>query len=122
MNIQPLTPAERIAGAIGAVLIGLAAALVLWLIAPPARAEGVVFDCADLAGAAGQIADFRDVGGDLDKTLALLRERVKSAPAHLEVLERETRRIWKAGKRRSVVVADVYKRCRQQLGDMGMDS
>lgn len=124
--IHPLTLAERLAGAAAAVLIGLAAALVLWLILPrEARGQTVVFDCFDLARAIAAATDFRDAGADLEKTVRIARTRSSEngePDQKIEVYEREIRRMWTEKKKRGAAVRSIYNRCRQQLGDMGREN
>jgi hypothetical protein len=124
VKIMPLTFIERLWGAIAAVLLGLAMAMVLWLILPSeARAEGVVFDCVELATAMSLVADFRDAGGELEKTVRVARRDNANMPApHMRVIEREVRRIWAEGKPKRLAVLGVYTRCKAQLGDMGRES
>lgn len=127
MKILPLSVAERLLGAIVAILLGLVAAILLYVISPrEARAAPVLFDCADLAQGIASAADFRDAGADLEKTVRLARERSKengiTDDPRLDVFEREIRKLWAEKKRRGAAVRDVYKRCRDQLGNMGRES
>jgi hypothetical protein len=100
-------------------VIAIAAAL---MFSGPARAEGVMFDCADLATVISLIADFRDTDASLEKVVKLALERnVDSSLAHRAVIEREIRRLWKEGRPRRDAVRQLYKRCRDVMGDMGRD-
>lgn len=119
-----MSPAERIAGAVAAVLIGLAGALILWLIYPrTAAADPVGFDCVELATVISGAADFRDTGADLDKTVKLIRrQNAQVPPAHRAVLEREIRKMWAEDLPKNRATLGVYKRCQAQFGDMGRES
>jgi hypothetical protein len=91
--------------------------------ASQARAEPIEFDCAALATGIAMAADFRDAGADLEKTVRLARQRNSDAsPEQLAVIDREIRRLWREKRTREASTPAVYKRCRAQLGDMGLES
>lgn len=118
MQIQPLSFAERLAGAVAAIVVGVAAALVLFLILPR-EARAARFDCHDFAMVAGSAADFRDAGAQLDLTLVIARDRSKDrTQAELALIEREIRRVFREKKNRRRVVAETYRRCRDTRGSM----
>lgn len=121
-SVQPLSRGERILGwvAFAALIMVVAGCLaLLW----PRMANAARFDCADLAMLIGGAADFRDAGADLEKTLAIARERSGGHQGNAEhrVLEREIRRVWQEQLPRRRAIAMLYKRCRAQLGDMGAE-
>lgn len=120
--IRPLSIAERISGAVLAVLLGLAAALVLALILPR-QAHAQQFDCHDLASVINAAAQFRDARAKLHLTVKIARETSphRTRAEHV-VIEREIRLMWRDGLRRDDAAGEVYRRCRAQLGDMGRDS
>lgn len=99
-------------------LIGLAMAscVALW---PGQGRAAVRFDCHDFAMVAGSAADFRDAGADLEKTLMVVRERSKDrTQAELSLIEREVRLVFREKKKRSRVIAELYRRCRASRGSM----
>lgn len=123
MRIMRPTIAERMAGALLAVVVGVAGALVLWLVMPRDARSAPIFDCVDIASQAGAAADFRDAGADLEKTVRIARLRnAFRTSAEMNVIEREVRRVWREQLPRKHAVANLYKRCRRGLGDMGTES
>lgn len=101
----------------------LSLVLLLVLACREARADPVLFDCAQLAAAVGNMADFRDTGGRLELVVRMARDRNRGAPAsYLDVIEREIRRLWREQLPRAAAVDSAFKRCRAQLGDMGRDT
>lgn len=106
------------------VVLCVVAAAGAWGQAPERPKGGVVFDCGALGSAVEAMAIFRDVGADVDKTLEILFAHVKRrTPApRWAVIEREIRRMWTEPLPGPEAGAAVYKRCQQQLGDMGRES
>lgn len=110
----------RLPWLIWAIVVGLAISLVVY--ATRADAEPVRFDCQQFAVGIGLAVDFRDTGAQLDKVLTLARKRNGDVSvAHREAIEREIRRAWSEGRSRERAVFDVFKRCQQQMGDMGRE-
>jgi hypothetical protein len=109
---------------LAAVLAGIALAMVMMLVAPPARGaeKAVIVDCGALAENITSLADFRDTGARLELVVRLARTRQGDGPAEQAVLEREIRRMWREGLDAEDAGHAVYQRCKAQLGDMGRDA
>jgi hypothetical protein len=104
----------------GAVLAGVAAALVLASWSPRLQAEPVLFDCHYLAELARRGATYRDAGADVEKTIGVfLSHEIPPTRPHGEALARELRRVWLEGKSEEEVAVAAFLRCQRQLGDMG---
>lgn len=102
-----------------AALLAFVAACALY--ASCAHAEPVQFDCPQLAVVIQNAAQLRDLGANLDKVLDLGRRNSGLQGPRWAILERELRRLWKAGQSADRAAQDVYRRCQAQLGDMGRD-
>lgn len=104
-----------------ALLIGAAIGLVCY--ASFARAAKVNIDCSSLAQAVSSAAAFRDADANLEKTLAIFKRLNEDASRdEFAVLEREIRRVWREGLSQDEAALAIYKRCKDQLGDMGRES
>ena len=80
----------------------------------------LVFDCTQFAQYARSMAMLRDIGANLDKVIAELRKDMRPG-LMLAVLEREAKTVWASNAPRLEIEHGAYKRCQQQLGDMGME-
>lgn len=78
------------------------------------------FDCHSYASFAGRMAEFREVGAPLAGLLEYLRQNNPPGLA-LGALEREAKRVYAEGRPRSEAVWSAYKRCQEQLGDLGVE-
>lgn len=103
----------------GAVLIGVAAALVFVALTRPARAQ-VLFDCSYLAELMRRAATYRDAGAEVEKTVEVfLAHEIPPSRPHGEALAREIRRVWREDLSEHQAEQATFWRCRAQLGDMG---
>lgn len=83
---------------------------------------GVQFDCRMLAGAIDAVAKFRDVDANEEKTIALYHEiNPQLRGPQWAVLEREMRRLWRERLPADEASWALFRRCQQQLGDMGRE-
>lgn len=113
-----MIPAVYVRAAAWAALLGL----VVYIVAP-ARAQPVLFDCEPFATGIARMADFRDTGADLGRVIAMARKRNPDMPfAYRAVVEREMRRLWREGLPAERAREALYRRCMEQLGDMGRES
>jgi hypothetical protein len=76
-----------------------------------------------IAFAIGAVTCASQARAELEKTVRLARQRNSDAsPEQLAVIDREIRRLWREKRTREASTQAVYKRCRAQLGDMGLES
>jgi len=85
-----------------------------------ADAPRVVWDCYQFGTWARRIAMLRELGADQGKVIGELRRELRPGIT-LAVLEHEVKRIYAGKIPRLEAEGNAYKRCQQQLGDMGVE-